>query len=504
MNPGFLTIYPTSDSSAPVASDINWTNQMIVPNFTYLPTDGTGEFDAFNNPGGAVNLIADVFGYFTPVTVSNAVEVVADPASVAANGSTSQLTITVLHNGNTVANDAVDLSVSPSSCGTISSTSVTTGSNGAAIATYTASTTVENCTITALEAQYGQTGSVTISQTSPKNSIAVSVVTQSGTGASVSDAITTDPTQTAQVLPVGEYSSSLTPSANTDQISATVSNSSGPVGSDTVTFTLTPTTSGACGTLSAATATTNSSGVATTEYTPSSTVGFCQVSVSESATGGSTSVYLDQTAVPAVTVTAKPTDPATSSGAPEDVNATGSATQSFTVTYSSSSALSGDPVLYLLQNNNASCGTLSASTGSLDANGQTSVTYTSSTVIGNCDVNVVEGDMGLAQTIYISQTPAYALAITANPTSLMIGSGDTSTVTVNVTENGAEVSGAPVVVTESGTCGNTFGGTYYTNPSGVASFTVSALAAGGTPSFCNVSAAASSATGSVTIANTSA
>jgi hypothetical protein len=191
MNPGFLTIYPTSDSSAPVASDINWTDGMVVPNFTYLPTDGTGSFNAFNNPGGAVNLVADVFGYFAPpvvvppsVAASNIV--VTSPTTptstgtaITDNGATETITATV-YDGNTsdstVAGDQVLFTVSPTTgCGTVSPTTTTTNSSGVATTTYTAPSSPTNaassCTVTASEADYGEYGSETITQSSVPNSV---------------------------------------------------------------------------------------------------------------------------------------------------------------------------------------------------------------------------------------------------------------------------------------------------------------------------------------------
>jgi hypothetical protein len=65
--PGYLTVYPTSDTTAPVASDINWTaNETPADaNFTIADTAGTGSVDVYNSQGATINLLIDAFGYFT-------------------------------------------------------------------------------------------------------------------------------------------------------------------------------------------------------------------------------------------------------------------------------------------------------------------------------------------------------------------------------------------------------------------------------------------------------
>jgi hypothetical protein len=64
--PGYLTVYPSSDSTVPVASDVNWTasGSKAVPNFTVADTDGTGGVEIYNSHGTTVNILIDAFGYF--------------------------------------------------------------------------------------------------------------------------------------------------------------------------------------------------------------------------------------------------------------------------------------------------------------------------------------------------------------------------------------------------------------------------------------------------------
>ena len=62
--PGYLTVYPTSDTTNPVASDVNWVANGIIPNFTIADTNGTGNVEVYNSHGATINLVIDAFGYF--------------------------------------------------------------------------------------------------------------------------------------------------------------------------------------------------------------------------------------------------------------------------------------------------------------------------------------------------------------------------------------------------------------------------------------------------------
>ena len=63
---GYLTVFPTSDSAPPLASDVNWAAQSgPVPNFTVADTNGTGSVDVYNfSDATPINLVVDDFGYF--------------------------------------------------------------------------------------------------------------------------------------------------------------------------------------------------------------------------------------------------------------------------------------------------------------------------------------------------------------------------------------------------------------------------------------------------------
>jgi hypothetical protein len=62
---GYLTVYPTSTTTNPVASDVNWVAKEIIPNFTVADTAGTGKVVVYNSQGATVNVVIDAFGYFT-------------------------------------------------------------------------------------------------------------------------------------------------------------------------------------------------------------------------------------------------------------------------------------------------------------------------------------------------------------------------------------------------------------------------------------------------------
>ena len=74
---GYISVYPTSVTTHPVASDVNWVAKEIVPNFTIADTNGTGNVEVYNSYG-TINLVIDVFGYFTSSTPTMVSAVVTD------------------------------------------------------------------------------------------------------------------------------------------------------------------------------------------------------------------------------------------------------------------------------------------------------------------------------------------------------------------------------------------------------------------------------------------
>ncbi len=60
----YLTVYP-GDASRPLASDLNWTSGVTVPNLVIAKLSATGGIDAYN-AAGAADVLVDVAGWFTP------------------------------------------------------------------------------------------------------------------------------------------------------------------------------------------------------------------------------------------------------------------------------------------------------------------------------------------------------------------------------------------------------------------------------------------------------
>ena len=87
-DPGYLTVYPTADTTVPVASDVNWTasESPAVPNYTIADTAGTGSVSAFNSHGATIDVVIDAFGYFTAFATT--------PTMVSATVTDTAITIT--------------------------------------------------------------------------------------------------------------------------------------------------------------------------------------------------------------------------------------------------------------------------------------------------------------------------------------------------------------------------------------------------------------------------
>lgn len=384
--PGFLTVYPTSDTTRPVASDVNWAANEIVPNFSPAPLNGSGTISMYDNIGGPVNVILDAFGYFLPVTAG--VAITSTPSSLPANGSaTSSVVTTVTNSSGPVFGDPVTLVETPSTtgaCGTLNPTTGTTNAAGQVTSTYTASTVVGSCTITATEANNGLTGSTTISQTG------------------------------GNTVTVSPSSSTLAATGSTTQsFTATVDTVSGPtVGSgDTVSFAVSG--QNACGSVSPTSATTTASGTVTTVYTTSTTAGFCTVKATESQFGATGTAVVDQTASPAI---ATPTVTITAS--PATVAANGTATSSITgsviipgsagvlgVGATSPSPVANDQVLLTgTPSVTGACGTFSPRLAVTNSSGNYSTTYTAGTTGGTCTVTAKEADAAATASTPITQT----------------------------------------------------------------------------------------------------
>ncbi len=276
------------------------------------------------------------------------VAVTSSPTMVDANGtSTSTITVTTTSSIGAYPNDAIMLSTPSSNlaCGTLAATSLVTGSAGTATTTYTSSTgtgSTGTCQITAKEAAAGDSSPVGVntalfagplSTSGPIAAIGVAPGVQaaipsgslvdvvSGThtqqfttssatslNSNVIDVVSATPNYAYPVgsLVVADGSSvivqptpavpantiSLSPSTfsavagsgNSVVVTVTVTNASGVVSGDVLTYAHT----GTCGALSAAGGTTGTNGQTDFGYTTASTVGFCTVTVTDGSGGSAT------------------------------------------------------------------------------------------------------------------------------------------------------------------------------------------------------------------------
>jgi adhesin/invasin len=204
-----------------------------------------------------------------PLGTPNTVAVVANPSTIPADGlSTSTVTVTVTGPGGAVGGDPVAITLSPAAiCGGITPLPGSTSAIGQVTVTYLGSTKPGPCAITATEAMTNASGSVTITQAQPANTIT----------------LTANP------------SSILANGMSTSVITATVTGAGGaPVGGDMVTFSFPLPAPASCGTLNPpVTNNTNAVGQVTVTYTASTTVGFCTIKATE-ASGASGIVTITQ------------------------------------------------------------------------------------------------------------------------------------------------------------------------------------------------------------------
>jgi hypothetical protein len=252
--PGYLTSYPTSTATPPVASDVNWTasESPAVPNFTIADTAGTGAAqnvkvaNSYFTTGATVDVIADDFGYFAPSTAPvDTLAVTANPATILDNGTArSTITATVTNSGGPVVADPVTLALT-GTCGSSSPASVSTSATGVATFTYTASTTVGICTVTATEGEQGASGKATVDQTpvTPTTLISVSTASSGAGELAEGDVLQVTFNQTASLTAAAF---SLTLSDGTNEGTINNANATAVLSSNglTVTYTITGTVVG--------------------------------------------------------------------------------------------------------------------------------------------------------------------------------------------------------------------------------------------------------------------
>jgi hypothetical protein len=503
--PGYITVYPTGVTTPPTASDVNWpASSGPVANFTQADTAGTtaGSAEVYNlDSGSPVDVVIDDFGYFTGIT-SGVVVSNSSPTITTSGSATTLINAVVTNTGLPVNADTLSVTHvgSPTAaCGALSAGPYTTNSSGTlgTAITYTGSTTVGTCTITITEADHGLSGSTVVTQAA-NNTLAIA--TTAG--------------------PIGSTGAPHTTAESTTSYSPQVVNFwvANPVGTgvvgDVINFSLTPDTTGGCGSFSGTTATTATAtsvtggtaaagNVAITYDTPFNT-GMCTITATEATaqTGESAPqsgiTVIDSTTSAAPVVTALAITPLTASVA---------SGATATVTATTTPVAAGDTVYFTPTAGTAACGSLSSPTATTNASGVATVTYTAGSAAGTCSITAAETRDGIAATapevITTTVNTNNSVAVSASPSSVINSGTATSTVTATVTSSG----GAPVASdivsfslagTPSAACGTLSATGGATNSSGVVTDTYTSSTTAG---FCTVTATegGTSQTGTVQI-----
>jgi len=371
----------------------------------FSPTDSNGQvtatYTSTSSPSFCTITVFDASGgsgkvrivQTNPASAALVTTVTATPASIAADGSsTSTVTATVKTSGGTLVPDGDHvqwtLTGSPAAACPAAPVSGNTVS-GQVSFTYTSTTTVGTCSITATEANSASSGSATVTQTAVPNVVTfTTLATTQAEGGSASAVV-------AHVAHLGVA-----------------------VPSDLVTFT----TSGgaACGVFNPTSATTpanpGSTGDASTNYTPSLTVGFCTVTATEGAGGQSVSATITQTTNPA----AANTIVVTAGALTPNSQANGANTSTITATVGGTN-VAGDPVMFILTPGvPGACGTISPSTGTTNGGGVLTATYTVSTTPGTCNITAKEANGGITSAAApVTSIPRpNNITLTANPTTV--------------------------------------------------------------------------------------
>ena len=255
-------------------------------------------------------------------------------------------------------------------CGTLGATTGTTGAGGTTTVVYDAaySPFTGICTITATEAAAG-TG-----ESAPQSG--TSVIATTSAPLATNTVVTTDTTATPA------------PGAK-DTVTATVTGAAS--ASDPVLLTAT----GTCGTFNTTSGTTPATGTAAVAftYTAGATAGACSIVAVEANSGSAAAPVTITTTVPtanSVAVTAAPTSVVD--------DGTSTSTITATVTGPTSAPVSGDDVGFA---GTGTCGAIAPTGGVTNASGVVSVTYTSATTTGFCNITVTELGTGSTGTVQI-------------------------------------------------------------------------------------------------------
>jgi hypothetical protein len=270
------------------------------------------------------------------------------------------------------------LPASGSDCGKLATASGTPAgtinSSDETTVVYTAAATSGFCPITATESQFGDSATSVIDQTANPAVAATPVVTVTTTKDSI-----------------------IANGTSTTTINGTVTESGKALASDPIYLYESTTTPGSCGTISAPSTATSSTGTFTATYTSATVQGNCTITAQESEGAAIAATAIGQVGVNLLSSTASP------STLPGDGKST--STVSVQVATPDFAAVSGDAVTFTVTGG-AGCGTVSPTTDDTSSSGEASTTYTAGTGAANCTVTATDGNTGGSAPANIQQSAA--------------------------------------------------------------------------------------------------
>lgn len=342
--------------------------------------------------------------------------ITASPTVIAAGSAmTSTITVTVRDvMGILAANVPVNFATT---LGTLSSSTVTTNSNGIVTVTLMPGSTPGTAVVTATWGSVSKSVSVTI--------------------ASGSFSISANPSTIAAG------------STLTSTLTARVTLNGTPLIGETVSFSATPN----LGTLSSTTATTNAQGYATVTFTPGTDTGTTTITAEWGTLTQSTSITI---ASGSLSIS---TDPPT-------VAAGSTLTSTITATI----LLNGSPVADTLVSFATDRGTLSSYTATTNFVGEATVTLTPSTTPGNATVSVTWQGLSASTVVNIA---AGEVLVQAAPTTITANPTETAEITATILLNGSPVANAVVTFATNSTQVTLSATTAQTDDFGIATITLS-------------------------------
>ena len=406
------------------------TNSLGIAEVQWRPGETVGIADISAHAGG----FSDIKEIEVVPNIAFSVDLSVEREALTPNSSTAVTVAVKDSNGNPISGELVTLSRSGSAAGSLSAVTATTNANGEAVVTYTAGVSQGSDTITV---RLGSNSAITTTQ-----DIDVSSVNA----------------QVGGLTLVAGNTSTVVESTTPIVVRATVTDTNGqPLPGVTVNFT------GSLGTLSAATATTTSAGVAEVNWTPGSVVGTASINAS---TGGFNQVVQ-------ITISSAPAATIELSSGTSELTPNSSTAVTVAVKDSNGNPISGE--LVTLSRSGSAAGSLSAVTATTNANGEAVVTYTAGVSQGSDTITVRLGSnsaITTTQDIDVSSVNAQVggLTLVAGNTSTVVESTTPIVVRATVTDtNGQPLPG--VTVNFSNSLGTLSSPTGISNSSGVAEVT---------------------------------